>query len=111
MPDLAMRWAAYLVGIVFICVVTVMAFIYTELDNQHIANVFRIGGFCRFEHNSVRWDEVRKAEASRSYNKPKTANLKLTTIDGRKFAFTVSRYGEGAEIFDEIARHFHGKSN
>jgi hypothetical protein len=92
-------------AVIFICVVTIIVFTYTELDGRHIAYVFRIGKFCRFEHSSVRWAEVRQVELYRSM-KPRTVDLTLTKINGTKINFSVSRYSKGEDRFDAIAHYF-----
>ena len=109
-PNLMLCLAACFCAVIFICVVTFVIFTYVELDDQHIAYVFHIGSFCRIEHSSVRWADVRTADIYRS-TKPRMTDLELTTRDNRKFRFSVSQYSDGERRFETIVHHFSKLTN
>src|SRR5208282_635955 len=84
LPDVAMRLASCFCAAVIIGIILILFVCnYIELDEQHIASVFRVGRLVRYELSSVRWDEVRHAEFSIQRSRStRTAELKLTTAGG-----------------------------
>ena len=81
-------------------------FNYTELNENRIVTVFRIGRFIRWELSSVNWDEVRHAEFTIDGTTSRTASLRLSKFKGKDSVFIASPYGRLAHEFDSISHQF-----
>ncbi len=104
-------WVGILCFVPLVAAGVCIAFLYTEVDGERIATVLRIGNFSRVQISRVPWSEVAHAEVRKggSPNSAFTADLMLTTKDGKRHRFTTSRFGKGEETFRAIAHHFHDK--
>lgn len=105
-----LTWYGVILDVLLVLTGIIFASLYTEIDEVHIATVFRLGRFCRIEFGPVRWADVQTASvrSSDSSRGPKTVDLVITTVTGRKAVFTASKYGRGADTFIAITKLFHG---
>jgi hypothetical protein len=82
-----------------------LGFNYTEIGEDDIAKVFRIGRFLRLKYSSVAWKDVVSATVYSS-GRFDVLNLKLVTIFNRRVLFTMPTRSKHADALQQADHQF-----
>ncbi len=80
-----------------------LAFLFVDVNEERVANVFKVGRFFHKEFGVIRWKDILDIEVYRTSRK-EFVNFKITTANGRRRSFSIPEGSFGAEKFEELVR-------